>query len=86
MAFETIFGDYVKGNKIIPRSEEEDRIKNRTISVVTFSQKTKKMAQVAKETFEESLKSLALPVLMYTRRSFATWDLVMKSKEDAEKV
>ena len=83
---ETIYGDYVCQGKIISPPDEISRVEEKTVSVVVFSLKSRKMAQVAKDTFEDALKTLNFPTKNYTRRGFATWDLLMNSKEEAEKV
>ena len=83
---ETIYGDFICGGKIIPPPLEKTKMAERTIRLITFSLKTRRMVQVTKEAFEEAILSLGFPTRQYVRGGFATWDILLNTKEDAEKI
>ena len=48
--------------------------------------KTRRLANVNKEKFEETLKSAGIPGKYICRRSFATWDVLLPTEELAKKL
>ena len=49
-------------------------------------QKTRRLAGLRKDTFEEILKAARIPAKYYCRRSFATWVVLLTSEELATKL
>ena len=58
----------------------------KTLSFVVTDLKTKRLAGLKKETFEDLLKSANIPGKYFCRRSFATWDVLPPSEEVAKKL
>ena len=84
MDFEKLREKYVKyfdGNRIFPIPELVEQVKPKTISFVITDLKTRRLAGIKKETFEELLKGAGIPAKYYCRRSFATWDVLLSSQE-----
>ena len=48
--------------------------------------RTRRLAGLKKETFEELLKTAGVPGKYFYQRSFATWDVLLPSKEIAKKL
>ena len=48
--------------------------------------KTRRLAGIKKETFEDLLKAAGVPAKYYCRRSFATWDVLLPSEDLATKL
>ena len=61
-------------------------VKPKTISFVITDIKTRRLANVNKEKFEETLKSAGIPGKYICRRSFATWDVLLPTEELAKKL
>ena len=61
-------------------------MKPKTVSFVITDLKTRRLAGIKKETFEELLKGAGIPAKYYCRRSFATWDVLLPSQELAAKL
>ena len=66
------YSQYFQGNKILPIFELVQEVQPKTISFVVTDLKTRKLAGLRKDTFEEILKSAGIPAKYYCRRSFAT--------------
>ena len=61
-------------------------VEPKTLSFVVTDLKTKRLAGLKKETFEDLLKSANIPGTYFCRRSFATWDVLLPSEEVAKKL
>ena len=57
----------------------------RILSLVISDLKTKRLVGLKKETFEEVLRKLGIPCQYFCRRSFATWDILLPTEEQAAK-
>ena len=66
------YAQYFKGNEILPIPEIADL-------------KTKRLVGLNKEIFEELLRKAGIPCQYFCRKSFATWDVLLPSEEQAAK-
>ena len=78
--------DYFKEGEILPIPELVKEVEPKTLSFVVTDLKTKRLAGLKKETFEDLLKSANIPGKYFCRRSFATWDVLLPSEEVAKKL
>ena len=67
---------YFQGNRILPIPELVQEVQPKIISFVMTDLKTRRLAGIKKETFEDLLKAAGIPAKYYCRRSFATWDVL----------
>ena len=80
------YAEYFKGNEILPISEILQRLEPRIVSLVVSDIKTRRLVGLKKESFEDLLRKAGVPCQYFCRRSFATWDVLLPSAEQAEKV
>ena len=80
------YAQYFKGNRILPIPELVEAVQPKTLSLIISVIKTKRLAGVKKEKFEEILKAAGIPARYFCRRSFATWDILLLSQELATKL
>ena len=77
---------YFHGNRILPIPELVQEVQPKKISFVITDLKTRRLAGIKKECFEELLKGAGIPAKYYCRRSFATWDVLLPTEELAKKL
>ena len=77
---------YFQGNRILPIPELVQEVEPKIISYIVTDLKTKRLASIKKDTFEGLLKAADIPAKYYCRRSFATWDVLLPSKDLAAKL
>ena len=77
---------YFEGNRIHPIPELIKEVQPKTISFVITDVRTRRLAGIKKDTFEELLRAANIPAKYYCRRSFATWDVLMPSEEQTAKL
>ena len=80
------YANYFKEGEILPIPELVKEVEPKTLSFVVTDLKTKRLAGLKKETFEDLLKSANIPGKYFCRRSFATWDVLLPSEEVAKKL
>ena len=69
-----------------PIPELIKEVQPKTISFVITDVRTRRLAGIKKDTFEELLRAADIPAKYYCRRSFATWDVLLPSEEQAAKL
>ena len=74
---------YFKDGEILPIPELVEAVEPKTLSFVVTDIKTKRLAGIKKETFEDLLKAANIPGRCFCRRSFAAWDVLLPSEEVA---
>ena len=79
------YADYFRGNEILPIPEILQRLEPRIVSLVVTGIKTRRVVGLKKEGFEDLERKAGVPC-QYFCRSFATWDVLLPSTEQAEKV
>ena len=79
------YAKYFKGNEILPIQEIVEKLEPRILSLVISDLKTKKLVGLKKETFEEVLRKAGIPCEYFCRKSFATWDVLLPTEEQAAK-
>ena len=79
------YAQYFQGNTILPMPEME-ALKPRILSLVISDLKTRKLAGLRREDFGELLRINDIPCCRFCRRSFATWDILLPTEEQAEKL
>ena len=77
---------YFQGNRILPIPELVQEVQPKTISFGVTDLKTRRLAGIKKETFEDLLKAAGIPAKYYCRRSFATWDVLLHTEEFGTKL
>ena len=76
---------YSKGNEILPIPELVEKLTPRILSLVVSDLKMKKLEGLNKDTFEELLRKAGNPCQYFCRKSFATWDTLLPTEEQAAK-
>ena len=77
------YAEYFKGNEILSIPDILQRLEPR---IVSSDIKTRRLVGLKKESFEDLLRKAGVPFQYFCRRSFATWDVLLPSAEQAEKV
>ena len=80
------YAKYFKGNEILPIPELEQKLTPRILSLVVSDLKTKRLVGLKKETFEELLRKAGIPCQYFCRKSFATWDVLLPTEDQAAKL
>ena len=80
------YKQYFKDGEILPIPELVEAVEPKTLSFVVTDIKTKRLAGIKKETFEDLLKTANIPGKYFCRRSFATWDVLFPSEEATKKL
>ena len=80
------YAKYFKDGEILPIPELVQAVEPKTISFVITDIKTRRLANINKEKFEETLKSVGIPGKYICRGSFATWDVLLPTEEQAKKL
>ena len=80
------YEQYFKDGEILPIPELVEAVEPKTLSFVVTDIKTKRLAGIKKETFEDLLKTANIPGKYFYCRSFATWDVLLPSEEAAKKL
>ena len=80
------YAKYFKGNEILPIPELEKKLTHRILSLVVSDLKTKRLVGLKKETFEELLRKAGIPCQYFCRKSFATWDVLLPTEDQAAKL
>ena len=75
------YAQYFKGNRILPIPELVEAVQPKTLSLIVSDIKTRRLAGLKKEKFEEILKAAGIPARCFCRRSFATWGVLLPSQE-----
>ena len=79
------YAKYFNGNEILPIPGIVQQLEPRILSLVISDIKTKKLVGLKKETFEELLRKARVPCQYFCRKSFATWDVLLPTEEQAAK-
>ena len=77
---------YFQRNRIFSIPELIKQVQPKTISFVVTDLKTRRLAGIKKDIFEDLLKTAGIPAKYYCRRSFATWDVLLPSEDLAAKL
>ena len=80
------YAKYLKENEILPIPDLVEAVEPKTLSFVVIDQKTRKLAGLKKEVFEETLKIASIPAKYICRRGFASWDVLLPSGDLAKKL
>ena len=80
------YAEYFKGNEILPIPELLEKLEPRIVSLVVTDLKTRRLVGLKKEGFEDLLRKAGVPCQYFCRRSFATWDILLPSSDQAAKV
>ena len=80
------YAEYFKGNEILPIPEIIQKLEPRIVSLVETDLKTRRLVGLKREGFEDLLLEAGVPSQYFCRRCFATWDVLLPSKEQAAKV
>ena len=75
-----------KGNEILHIPEIVQKLEPRILSLVVTDLKTRRLVGLKKEGFEDLLKKSGVPCQYFCHRRFATWVVLLPSKEQAAKV
>ena len=77
---------YFLGNVILPIPEVANVLESHIVSLVVFDIKNRRFAKLKKHSFGELLLTADIPGQYFCRRSFATWDVLLPTKEQAAKL
>ena len=79
------YAQYFKDNEILPIPEIIEKLEPRILSLVVSDIKTRRLVGLKKEAFEDLLRKAGVPCSYFCRRSFATWDVLLPTQEQAPK-
>ena len=79
------YAQYFKGNEILPIPEIAQKITPRVLSLVVSDLKTKRLVGLNKDSFEELLRKSGIPCQYFCRKSFAIWDVLLPTEQQAAK-
>ena len=79
------YAKYFKGNEILPIPEIVEKITPRVLSLVVSDLKTKRLVGLNNDSFEELLRKSGIPCQYFYRKSFATWDVLLPTEQQAAK-
>ena len=82
----TKYAKYFEDNEILPIPELVEAVEPKTLSLVVTNLRTRRLAGLKKESFEEVLKTAGIPGKYFYRMSFATWDVLLPSEDRAKKL
>ena len=80
------YAQYFQGNRILPIPELVEAVQPKTLSLIITDIKTRRLADLKKDKFEELFQAAGIPARYFCRRSFATWDILLPSQELATKL
>ena len=80
------YSKYFKENEILPIPDLVEAVEPKTLSFVVTDLKTRRLAGLKKEIFEEALKTAGIPGKNICSRSFATWDVLLPSEDLVKKL
>ena len=80
------YADNFKGNEILPIPEILQKIEPRIVLLVVTDLKSRRLVGLKKEGFEDLLRKAGVPCQYFCRKSFATWDVLFPSSDQAAKV
>ena len=80
------YAEYFKGNEILPIPELLQKLGPRIVSLVVTDLKSRRLVGLKKEGFEDLLRKAGVPCQYFCRSSFATWDVLLPSSDQAAKV
>ena len=80
------YAKYFRDNEILTIPELVEAVEPHTLSFVLTDLRTRRLAGLKKETFEEVLKTAGIPGRYFHRRSFATWDVLLPSEDLVKKL
>ena len=86
MNISSMYADYFKGNKILPIPEILQKLEPRIISLVVTDLRSRRLVGLKKEGFEDLIRKAGVPCQYFCQKSFATWDILLPSSEQADKV
>ena len=80
------YAEYFKGNEMLPIPEIVQKLEPMIISLVVTDIKTRRLVGLKKGGFEDLHRKAGVPCQYFCCKSFATWDVLLPSKEQAAKV
>ena len=80
------YADFFVGNEILLILEIVKKIEPWIVSLVVTDLKTRMLVGLKKENFEDLLQTSGIPCRYFCHRSFATWDVLMPTEEQAARV
>ena len=80
------YAQYFQRNRILPIPELVEAVQPKSLSLIVTDIRTRRLAGLKKESFEELLKAAGIPARYFCRCSFATWDALLPSQELATKL
>ena len=78
------YAEYFKGNESIP--ELLQKLEPRIVSLMVTDLKSRQLVGLKKKGFEDLFRKAGVPCQYFCRRSFATWDVLLPSSDQAAKV
>lgn len=84
--FDSTFRELTDGNTIKPLPGALEELQHRVLSLITSDTRSKSLTGFAKEIMAKLLQDLNIPAHYMCRRSYAMWELLLSTKEDAEKL
>ena len=79
------YAQYFKDNEILPIPEIIEKLEPRILLLVVSDLKIRRLVGLKKEAFEDLLWKAGVPCQYFCRLSFATWDVLLPTKEQATK-
>ena len=82
-AREETFKDLINGNELLPRLDFCQKISPRVLSLVSTNSSTKRLIGLKREELIDVLIASNFPAKYVYQRSFATWDVLLPTEEEA---
>ena len=79
------YAGYFKDGEILPVPESFEAVEPQILSFIVIDLRTKRLAGLKKETFEDIFKSENITGKYFCRRCFASWDVLLPSEEGVNK-
>ena len=80
------WAQYFKKDRILPIPELVEAVEPKTLSFIISDLRTRRLAGLKKETFEEFLKTAGVPCQYFCRWSFTMWDVLLLLEDLAKKL
>ena len=82
----TKYAKYFKDNEILPIPDLLEAVEAKILSFVGTDLRTRRLAGLRKESYEEVLKTAGISGRCFYRKSFATWDVLLQSEDIVKKM
>ena len=80
------YTQYFQGNTIFPTPEVIKSLEPKILSLVITDLRTKTLARLREEKFNDLLQTCEIPCRYFCRQSYATWDILLPTETQVKKL